>query len=86
MTRRRFHPTSENGEVNLNELSESLPWLTGSSSDSDTSDSENKSELEKEQSLIRKLNMKWGCIRQAMGYNLVSGLFFIKLVDGKADK
>ena len=26
---------------------------------------ENKSELEKEQSLIRKMNMKWGCIRQA---------------------
>ena len=50
VTRRRFHPTAESGEVlNLEGLSESLPWLDVSSSDSETdkSDSE-KSELEKE--------------------------------------
>ena len=36
VTRRRFQPTSDMSEVNLDELSQSLPWLDVSSSESES--------------------------------------------------
>ena len=51
VTRRRFQPTSDISEVNLDELSQSLPWL-------DVSSSESESDTGRFQNTMRRIRLE----------------------------